>query len=285
MRWTARRWQPAPYTMEASHAWSIQLIQPRPTISTRSSCRSRPSAHLPLRPSCRRPARPSRAQPRARRDRQRAPVGVGRVFTACARSVAGTAGSGRASPSPRHLHGARFHVRSNRRLLLSTQAAVRDADLRADRHRHATGRPLTPDQLKAALDAAPPIGYEEGAPAGPAKRLLHRERTLYWSDGVTTLLPLGAMGRHGLRGESYRLAFTKPLLDDLLGDRWSLTMLVEGRFVLSDDYKAAGLFPRTTRRATRGRDRATPSCSLQPGRTFIRRCVSTIRRQRQYGDG
>ncbi|MEP7304386.1 MAG: SpvB/TcaC N-terminal domain-containing protein [Acidobacteriota bacterium] len=98
-------------------------------------------------------------------------------------------------------------------------------------------------QLKAALDGAQPIGYEEGVPVAQAKRLLHRERTLYWNDEVSTPLALGTMGSLGLRYESYRLNFTAPLLDDLFDSRWNTTLLVDGGFLLSDDYKARGLFP------------------------------------------
>jgi RHS repeat-associated protein len=97
--------------------------------------------------------------------------------------------------------------------------------------------------LKTALDAAQPIGYEQAAPASPSKRLLHRERTLYWNDDGTAPLPLGAMSRLGLRYEAFRLCYTAALLDDLLGNRWDPAMLVEGHFVRSDDYKANGLFP------------------------------------------
>src|SRR5262252_705182 len=97
--------------------------------------------------------------------------------------------------------------------------------------------------LQTSLDAAQPIGYEASAVASPSKRLLHRERTLYLNESATAPLPLGAMSRLGLRYESYRLSFTAPLLDDLLGNRWNPAMLAEGHFVLSDDYQAAGLFP------------------------------------------
>jgi RHS repeat-associated protein len=104
---------------------------------------------------------------------------------------------------------------------------------------------FTPAQLEVVLDAAQPIGYEQTQPAGQAKRLLHRERTLYWSDDLSGPSPLGAMGRLGLHFEAYRLALTAGLLDELLGNRWSAAMLAEGSFVLSDDYKASALFPQT----------------------------------------
>src|SRR5262249_19458058 len=104
---------------------------------------------------------------------------------------------------------------------------------------------FTPADLQSALDDAAPIGYEAPAPASPARRLLHRERTLYWNDDATAPVPLGTMGRQGIRCESYRLCFTTPLLGDLYGDRWTPAMLADGHYVISDDFKASGLFPQT----------------------------------------
>ncbi len=53
----------------------------------------------------------------------------------------------------------------------------------------------------------------EGAPAsGRQRRLIERVRSLYRRDDLTALLPLGALERLALPGETYKLAFTPGLL-------------------------------------------------------------------------
>lgn len=86
------------------------------------------------------------------------------------------------------------------------------------------------------------------------RRLIEHVRTLYRKDDLTALLPLGEIEPLALPGESYKLAFTpallalvfqrngQPLLPipaDVLGGQGA----DRGGYVLSQNLKAAGLFP------------------------------------------
>ena len=88
----------------------------------------------------------------------------------------------------------------------------------------------------ARIDGAPAIGYEEAAdPAVPQKRLIERMRTVYRTDDLTDLLPLGVLEPLALPGESLRLAFTAGLLTRIYGARVDDPTLVECGFVRGDD--------------------------------------------------
>jgi RHS repeat-associated protein len=83
----------------------------------------------------------------------------------------------------------------------------------------------------------------------PYRRLIEHIRTLYRKDDLTAGLPLGTVESRALPFESYKLAFTPGLLSayrrngqDLLPNPTSV-LRDEGGYVLSDDKKAAGLFP------------------------------------------
>src|SRR5262249_1939005 len=76
------------------------------------------------------------------------------------------------------------------------------------------------------------------------KRLFRHERSLFSKNlDVNQPLPLSTLDSLGLPYENYRLAFTPTLLDALYAGRVDATMLGEGKFIKSDDYKALGLFP------------------------------------------
>lgn len=104
------------------------------------------------------------------------------------------------------------------------------------------------------------IAYEESPnPSRKEKRLIEHVRTLYRKNDLTDLLPLGSFESLGLAGESYRLAFTQGLLtsvyqrprdgaptenllpapEDVLGGNDA----DRGGYVVSQDLKAAGVFP------------------------------------------
>jgi RHS repeat-associated protein len=59
------------------------------------------------------------------------------------------------------------------------------------------------------------VAYEAAPTGSPCRRLVDRTRTLYRSDDLTTLLPLGQVQPLALHGESYALAFTPGLLTDV----------------------------------------------------------------------
>jgi RHS repeat-associated protein len=56
------------------------------------------------------------------------------------------------------------------------------------------------------------VPYEVAATSAPCRRPIEHVRTIYRSDDLSTLLPLGTAQSLGLPGESYKLAFTHGLL-------------------------------------------------------------------------
>ena len=87
-------------------------------------------------------------------------------------------------------------------------------------------------QLKRAVE----IAYEEiPNESQEQKRLIEHVRAYYLKNDLTGLLPLGAIDSLALPGESYKLAFTPGLLDQVYGTRISDGMLTnDGRYVHSE---------------------------------------------------
>jgi RHS repeat-associated protein len=67
----------------------------------------------------------------------------------------------------------------------------------------------------------------------PYRRLIEHVRTLFRSNDLTNLLPLGELQSLALSGESYKLAFTPGLLTQVFGTRTNNTMFTEGGYVNS----------------------------------------------------
>jgi hypothetical protein len=69
------------------------------------------------------------------------------------------------------------------------------------------------------IDATQPIAYEtqldDSTALPPQRRLIERVRTLYRSDDLQRLLPLGELQPRALPGESYQLAFTRSLIEQI----------------------------------------------------------------------
>jgi len=98
------------------------------------------------------------------------------------------------------------------------------------------------------------IPYEAAPGLGPHRRLIEHVRTLYRADDLSALLALGSAGLRGLRGESYKLAFTPGLLDRAF-ERGGVALLQSpaallgapggegGGYVSSQQAKADGRFP------------------------------------------
>ena len=83
------------------------------------------------------------------------------------------------------------------------------------------GHDLPPgEHLGAEITAAP-------LPAGPWRRLMSHERSRYRRDDFNGLLPLGELQALALTGESWTLAFTPDMLDQLLGARVDAALLRE----------------------------------------------------------
>jgi RHS repeat-associated protein len=70
-----------------------------------------------------------------------------------------------------------------------------------------------------------------GVPVGLARRIVERSRTLYRSDDLTTLLPLGTAQPLGLPGETYHLALTTGLIARIFGGRLADADIQEGGYV------------------------------------------------------
>lgn len=81
--------------------------------------------------------------------------------------------------------------------------------------------------------------YEESLSiGGKNKRLIEHIRTLYRSDDLSKSLPLGEHGALGLPFESYQLAYTLPLAQDIFGGRVSASVLTnQGKYTSSADMK------------------------------------------------
>jgi RHS repeat-associated protein len=104
---------------------------------------------------------------------------------------------------------------------------------------------FTPEEIRTAFVSAIPISYETNPTSGiNQSRLIEHTRTLFARDSNVNLpLTLGVLESLGLQYESYQLAFTPSLLTALFGTKVIAPMLVEGRYIQSDDYKANGRFP------------------------------------------
>ncbi len=80
-------------------------------------------------------------------------------------------------------------------------------------------------------DVSTPDIEGTGTPAGLARRIVERSQTLYRSDDMAALLPLGVIESHALPGESYRLALTQGLITRIFGTRVNGAILAEGGYV------------------------------------------------------
>ncbi|HEU4405627.1 MAG TPA: SpvB/TcaC N-terminal domain-containing protein [Polyangiaceae bacterium] len=94
---------------------------------------------------------------------------------------------------------------------------------------------LSAGELKAQAAAAANIPYEATPTGGLQRRVVERERRLYYRDDLSGPLPFGQIESRALAHESYRLAFTPGLLTQAYGDRVTVAMLEgEGRYVQQD---------------------------------------------------
>jgi len=62
------------------------------------------------------------------------------------------------------------------------------------------------------------ILYHEKATSGAQRRLIEHIQSTYYSDDLKTELPLKQQGRHGIPYQSYQLAYTPELLNDIFTD-------------------------------------------------------------------
>src|SRR5205823_8418855 len=75
------------------------------------------------------------------------------------------------------------------------------------------GARFTIDELRTAFTTATDIDYSaDPAEDAPHRRLLARDRSLYRGDDLAAL-PFGQQGSLGLPFQTYRLAFTQPVID------------------------------------------------------------------------
>jgi RHS repeat-associated protein len=110
---------------------------------------------------------------------------------------------------------------------------------------HPAASCFTPEEIRSLFLGAAPLPFESAPHVGlTEKRLFRHERSLFSKNAdVNQPLALGLLDPLGLPYENYRLAFTPTLLVALYAGRVDDTMLAEGKYIKSDDYKTLGLFP------------------------------------------
>lgn len=77
--------------------------------------------------------------------------------------------------------------------------------------------------------------FGDPLPVGATSRLLGQQRTLFYDDAAQAPLPLHSLGFRALPFESYQLAYTPALLDELYQGRATDAMLAEGQYVHQGD--------------------------------------------------
>ncbi|MGD1044162.1 MAG: SpvB/TcaC N-terminal domain-containing protein [Bacteroidota bacterium] len=113
------------------------------------------------------------------------------------------------------------------------------------------------EKVKSVSDGAHEVPYEDtdastGVEEHIYRRPIEHVRTLYRSNDLKTLLPLGTLETKAFSGESYKLAFTPGLLKDIFIDNGKIVaadlenlLMQEGAYVNSRAHKSSGLFPAT----------------------------------------
>jgi RHS repeat-associated protein len=102
---------------------------------------------------------------------------------------------------------------------------------------------FTLKEIHDAFAGAAAIGYEVVPDGSSQKRALKHSRTLFLKDDTSAALPLGEIEALALPYETFRLAFTAPIVTALYGTRVTAAFLAESGYALSDDMKTSGLFP------------------------------------------
>lgn len=74
------------------------------------------------------------------------------------------------------------------------------------------------------FDNAPP-------PGAPEKRLIEHLRITYYNDGLSGPLPLHQQGERGFEYETYQLAYTPDLLNDIYDGKAINAIMLEGRYI------------------------------------------------------
>ncbi|WP_053082745.1 SpvB/TcaC N-terminal domain-containing protein [Bacillus cereus] len=84
------------------------------------------------------------------------------------------------------------------------------------------------------LTAAVKVDYQQvdqnPAPGTPQKRLIEHKRTIYYSNNLKDALSLYQLESLALPFESYQLAYTQILVDNIFGTRVTNDMMLEGKF-------------------------------------------------------
>ncbi len=103
-----------------------------------------------------------------------------------------------------------------------------------------TGVPLptreiyTKGEIKGIFNGANSIEYEDRVSVGQHKRLVDQKRVRYWKDDLSGPQDFGEAGNLGLQYESYQLAFTPSLLQNLYQRKVNEAMLDKGGYTLLD---------------------------------------------------
>jgi RHS repeat-associated protein len=90
------------------------------------------------------------------------------------------------------------------------------------------------EELLAAIQSASTIAFEISPDSSLQKRLLKHSRSLYLKDDLSGPLPFGIIGSLGMGYQSYQLALTLNLIDEIFDDRVDDTLMAEGGYVHSE---------------------------------------------------
>jgi RHS repeat-associated protein len=94
---------------------------------------------------------------------------------------------------------------------------------------------LSADEVRAKAASVPEVPYEVPAMGGGQRRVIERDRQLYYRDDLSGPLPLGQVESRALAFETYRQVFTPGLLANAYGTRVTDAILQgEGRYVRQD---------------------------------------------------
>lgn len=90
-------------------------------------------------------------------------------------------------------------------------------------------------EISSAIASAVEVPYEAAPASGRRKRLIELERSLFWKNDLTGLMPLGQIESRALLFEEYKQAFTPGLIAQVFGSRVSSSLLSnEGKYVQLD---------------------------------------------------
>jgi RHS repeat-associated protein len=90
-------------------------------------------------------------------------------------------------------------------------------------------------EISNAIAGAAEVPYEAAPASGLRRRLIERERSLFWKNDLSGPAPLGQIESRALPFEGYKQAFTPGLIAEVFGSRVNVSLLLdEGKYVQRD---------------------------------------------------